>query len=130
MDSFARECDGFLCASSAAYESESLHALRSWLAETSRPVYTIGPLVPPGFGDAAGLSSVAKQKEIDSSKNGGEFQIFLDKTLKSHGEHSLIYVRKQTNHVSNVKYITVLTPFLYFRILLGLIWNPQVAEEE
>ena len=97
----ARECDGFVSVSSAAYESESLDAMRSWLAETNRPVYAVGPLVPPGYGDAAGLSPVAKKMEIDSSKNGTEFQTFLDKTLKSHGDRSLIYVHK--NHILSAK---------------------------
>ena len=66
--------------------------MRTWLAETNRPLYTIGPLVPPGFGDMAGLSAVAKQMEFKSTKNGGEVQVFLDRILKSHGKHSLIYV--------------------------------------
>ena len=65
--------------------------MRAWLAETNRPVYAVGPLVPPGFG-GSGLSETAKQTEIDSSNKGGEFQAFLDKTLKSHGTRSLIYV--------------------------------------
>jgi hypothetical protein len=77
--------------SSAAFDQEALEAMRTWLAETNRQMYAVGPLVPPGFGDR-GLSDAAKQIEIDSSAKGGEFQAFLDKTLKSHGEHSLIYV--------------------------------------
>jgi len=89
---FAQDCDGFLCVSSATYEAESLGAMRRWLGKTNRSLYAIGPLVPPGFGQAEGMSSAAKQMDIDSSKNGTEFQTFLDKTLKSHGKHSLIYV--------------------------------------
>jgi hypothetical protein len=65
--------------------------MRTWLGETNRPVYAIGPLVPPGFGDT-GLSDIAKQMEIASSKNGGEFDTFLENILKSHGERSVIYV--------------------------------------
>ena len=96
--SFARDCDGFVSVSNAAYEPESLDAMRSWLAETNRPLYAIGPLIPTGYGDASGLSSVAKQMEIDSSTNGGEVQNFLDMTLKRYGEYSLIYVCKE-NHI-------------------------------
>ena len=70
-----------------------MDAVRTWLAETNRPLYTIGPLVPPGFGDTAGLSTVAKQIELDSSKHGTEFPNFLDRILKIHGKNSLIYVR-------------------------------------
>jgi hypothetical protein len=65
--------------------------MRKWLGETSRPVYAVGPLLPPGFGDS-GLSHAAKQMDIASSQNGGEFQTFLDDMLKSHGERSVIYV--------------------------------------
>jgi hypothetical protein len=89
--SFTRECDGFVSVSSAAYDQKSLVAVRAWLGETNRPVYAIGPLIPPGFGDNQ-LSDTAKQMEIDSSANGGEFQTFLDKALTTHGTHSLIFV--------------------------------------
>jgi hypothetical protein len=89
--SFARECDGFVSVSSTAYDPISLKAMRMWLGETNRPVYAVGPLVPPGFG-GTGLSDTAKKMEIDSSNNGGEMQAFLDKILKSHGKRSLVYV--------------------------------------
>ncbi|KAF8518320.1 UDP-Glycosyltransferase/glycogen phosphorylase [Gautieria morchelliformis] len=88
---FACECDGFVSVSSAAYEPKSLEAMRAWLGETNRPVYAIGPLIPPGFGDT-GLSDVAKQMEFASSNNGDEFDTFLENQLKSHGERSVIYV--------------------------------------
>ena len=93
--SFAGECDGFVSASSAAFEQKSLGAMRTWLGETDCPVYAVGPLMPPGFG-GSGLSETAKQMEIDSSNKSGEFQAFLEKTLKSHGTRSLIYVCHST----------------------------------
>ncbi|KAF8528584.1 hypothetical protein JB92DRAFT_771289 [Gautieria morchelliformis] len=62
-----------------------------WLAKTNRLVYAVGPLIPPGFGEFA-LSDAAKQLDIASSTNGGEFQTFLDDMLKRHGERSVIYV--------------------------------------
>ncbi|KAF8459776.1 UDP-Glycosyltransferase/glycogen phosphorylase [Gautieria morchelliformis] len=88
---FACECDGFVSVSSAAYEPKSLEAMRTWLGETNRPVYAIGPLIPPGFGDT-GLSDVAKRMEFASSNNGDESNTFLENQLKSHGERSIIYV--------------------------------------
>ena len=94
--------------------------MRIWLGETNRPVYAIGPLVPPGFGDA-GLSDIATQMEIDSSKNGGEFQAFLNKTLKSHGERSLIYVDQLLDENSGV---------LTGPLFLDCIWKLLVAQEE
>ena len=65
--------------------------LRGWIAETNRPLYAIGPLIPPGFGENK-LSDVAKKMEVESSTNGNEFQTFLDKTLQSHGKHSVLFV--------------------------------------
>ncbi|KAF8515657.1 hypothetical protein JB92DRAFT_2829592 [Gautieria morchelliformis] len=40
-----------------------------WLAKTNCPVYAVGPLIPPGFGEFA-LSDAAKQLDIASSTNG------------------------------------------------------------
>lgn len=88
--SFLRECDGFVGASSAAFDQESLEAMRVWLGETNRSVYALGPIVPPGY--VTGLSDIAKQNEVASSNNGGEFESFLDDMLKGHGKHSVIYV--------------------------------------
>ena len=93
LGSFSRECDGFVSVSTSSFAPECIDAMRTWLAETNRSLYTVGPLVPPSFSDTAGLSTVAKQMEFDSSQNGNEFNIFLDRILKSHGKYSLIYVR-------------------------------------
>lgn len=90
VHSFARECDGFISASSVAYDPESLEAMRIWLGETNRPVYAVGPLVPPGFG-GTGQSERSKQMDVGSSHNGRDIQVFLDRTLKGCGKRSLIY---------------------------------------
>ena len=91
--SFSRECDGFVSVSTSNFAPECINAMRTWLAETNRSLYTFGPLVPPGSSDTAGLSTVAKQMEFDAPQNGSEFHTFLDRILKSHGKYSLIYVR-------------------------------------
>ncbi|KAF8575272.1 glycosyltransferase family 1 protein [Ramaria rubella] len=87
--SFAEECDGFISAS-LSYEAESLNATRSWLSETNRSLYVVGPLMPPGVGDV-GLSYSSKKAEVALSENGDEFDLFLDKMLQCHGERSIIY---------------------------------------
>ena len=76
------------------YERESTEAFRKWLIETgNRPLYTIGPLVPPGIGNANdGVPSGAKYFELAMSENGSGFQEFLDKIMKTHGKQSLTYV--------------------------------------
>ena len=61
----------------------------------NRPLYAIGPLIPPGFGENK-LSDVAKEMEMGLSTNGGEFQTFLDKTLQTHGKHSMLFVSHTT----------------------------------
>ena len=71
--------------------------LRGWIAKTNRPLYAIGPLIPPGFGENK-LSDVAKKMEVESSTNGNEFQTFLDKTLQSHGKHSVLFVSYTLSH--------------------------------
>ncbi|KAF8583175.1 glycosyltransferase family 1 protein [Ramaria rubella] len=83
----AQECDGFLAVSSTVYEPESLDGMRTWLSETNRSIYPIGPLTPPDS-----LSESSKKQEIEASANGDEFQIFLDKQLKKYGEKSIIYI--------------------------------------
>ncbi|KAF8577021.1 glycosyltransferase family 1 protein [Ramaria rubella] len=84
---FAQECDGFLAVSSTAYEPESFDGMRTWLSETNRSIYAIGPLTPPDS-----LSESSKKQEIEASANGDEFEVFLNRQLKKYGEKSIIYI--------------------------------------
>ncbi|KAF8532238.1 hypothetical protein JB92DRAFT_2824538 [Gautieria morchelliformis] len=54
-------------------QNEMFTTTYRWLGETNCPVYPIGPLISPGFGDT-GLSDVAKQMELACSNNGDEFK--------------------------------------------------------
>ena len=65
------------------------------MAETgNRELYIIGPLAPDGVGSVGvGLSDNAKSHELAVADNGNDCQVFMDKILGEHGEHSLIYVR-------------------------------------
>ncbi|KAF8583171.1 glycosyltransferase family 1 protein [Ramaria rubella] len=87
---FGEVCDGFVAVSSSISDAEAVDATRAWLAETNRPFYAVGPLTPPGFGGM--LSETSKKAEVASSQNGDEFEVFLDKMLKEHGEISIIYI--------------------------------------
>ncbi|KAF8587168.1 glycosyltransferase family 1 protein [Ramaria rubella] len=60
--SFAKECDDFM-STNTSYEAESLDATRTWLSETNRSLYAVGPLMPPGVG-GVGLSESSKKTEI------------------------------------------------------------------
>lgn len=75
------------------YQFEAIEALRKWLAETgNRELYVVGPLVPSEFRDARGDSSSAKSFELAMTESGSRFQAFMEKTMKTHGKQSLIYV--------------------------------------
>ena len=67
--------DGIILYTPESYEPEAVSQVEAWYKETGRPVYTCGPL----------LSSAAKAQnpEIDA---------FLDRTLATTGERSLLYV--------------------------------------
>lgn len=82
-------CDGAFLITAEPYEPEAVAAVRGWYAATGRPVYVCGPLLPPD-------SVTATAKEKQQSKEAVEISEFLDTTLKTSGEKSLLYVR----HVS------------------------------
>lgn len=68
------------------YEPEAVAAVRDWFGKTGRPVYVCGPLLPP-------TSATATAKEQQQSTEAVQIQEFLDTTLKTSGEKSLLYVR-------------------------------------
>ena len=77
-------CDGLVCAVPECFEPEAIATLREWFAETSRPVYACGPLIPHGAQAAA--------FEKAQSPEAAKIESFLDAKLASHGDHSVIYV--------------------------------------
>ncbi|EIW63121.1 UDP-Glycosyltransferase/glycogen phosphorylase [Trametes versicolor FP-101664 SS1] len=76
--------DGVLLFSSETFEPGAVAAVRAWYAETSRPAYICGPLLPSG--------SQAATNEKKLSAEAEEIQTLLDTTLKTSGEHSLLYI--------------------------------------
>ena len=78
--------DGVILTSPQSYEPESTAAMKRWFADTGRPVYLCGPLLP-GASKAA-----AVENEVKQSANGAEIQAFLDEVLDARGEKSLLYV--------------------------------------
>ncbi len=79
-------CDGILVATPDCFEpTEVLDAFQAWFAETSRKVYTVGPMLPPPGENAA-------SNEKKQSASSGEIDKFMEQTLKTHGKQSLIYV--------------------------------------
>lgn len=69
-----------------SYEPEAVKAARSWFGETGRQVYAVGPLLPA----ASKATAQANEKKLSAEAN--EIITFLDKTLKTSGKKSLVYV--------------------------------------
>ncbi len=93
-------CDGALLITAEPYEPEAVAAVKSWYAETGRPAYVCGPLLPP-------TSATATAKEKQQSTEAVEIQEFLDSTLKISGEKSLLYVCLGLNTYGVQKRLTV-----------------------
>jgi len=68
-------------ASSYAFESESLQAMKSWFADWNKELFAVGPLLPSGYG-------FTKQ----SSRGATEIENFMDRALKEYGEKSVVFV--------------------------------------
>lgn len=79
-------CDGAFLITAEPYEPEAVAAVKGWFGKTGRPAYVCGPLLPP-------TSIIATAKEKQQSTKAAEIQEFLDSTLKTSGENSLLYVR-------------------------------------
>ncbi|KAF8067710.1 UDP-Glycosyltransferase/glycogen phosphorylase [Lyophyllum atratum] len=76
------DCDGFLTATSDAYEKESLDAVRAWFGELQKPVYAVGPLLPAGY----------TSTQSDVNERNANVQVFLENALKNHGQHSVLLI--------------------------------------
>ncbi len=69
-----------------SYEPEAVAAAKAWFAETDRPAYAVGPLLP----SASKATAAANEKK--QSAESSQIQEFLDATVKTSGEKSLVYV--------------------------------------
>ncbi|KAJ7108400.1 UDP-Glycosyltransferase/glycogen phosphorylase [Mycena crocata] len=78
------ECDGIFIGTTAALEGETLAEFEGWVTGTlHKPVYSVGPLLPPGYGGGATLSITPQYNEI---------QIFLDAMQSKHGDNSVLFI--------------------------------------
>ena len=78
--------DGMALASPQSYEPSATAAMKAWFEERGRTAFLCGPLLPSG-----GKVS-ANENEIKQSAQGAEIQAFLDATLKTSDQNSLLYV--------------------------------------
>lgn len=84
------ECDGIVLLSSTAFDLEGCRTVKAWAAETNRPVYAIGPLLPD---ELFHTTQITRRDESDKSASGQEVIAFMDQIYESHGACSLLYVR-------------------------------------
>ncbi|KAI1796353.1 UDP-Glycosyltransferase/glycogen phosphorylase [Ganoderma leucocontextum] len=78
--------DGLFMFTPTSYEPEAVASAKTWFAETGRPAYAVGPLLP------SASKATAAANEGKQSAESSEIQEFLDATLKSSGEKSLVYI--------------------------------------
>ncbi|KAJ7473185.1 hypothetical protein B0H11DRAFT_2037540 [Mycena galericulata] len=77
-------CDGVVLGLGRAYEGESLVALENWATSSLHvPVYTVGPLLPPGYGERNTWSPSPRDKHI---------KLFLDDSQSKYGENSVLLI--------------------------------------
>jgi len=79
---FLMDCDGVIISTSEVYERVSLKALESWLSGLSKPLYPVGPLLPPDYGSDRTSSQIGLEHT--------EAKTFLESMLAQHGEHSVL----------------------------------------
>ena len=96
---------------SESYGPKAVAALRKWYAYTSKSAYVVGPLLPLGSHGASG--------EKVQSKEAEQIEAFLDDTLKTSGEKSLLYVSRSS--------VSVMTRWVYAAVVLDRLRIPLLA---
>ena len=83
---FFSECDAALIATSHSYEDASLLQMKSHF-KSRLPIYSIGPLLPPGYSRHSVESSESKKGQMERN-----VQVFLDGMQAKYGERSVFFV--------------------------------------
>ena len=86
---FLNECDAVLTTSSHFYEDASLTQMKLWFKSLPQdpPVYTIGPLLPPGYGCHSLENSESEKNPVQRN-----VEVFLREMQSKYGEKSVIFV--------------------------------------
>ncbi|KAJ6562255.1 UDP-Glycosyltransferase/glycogen phosphorylase, partial [Mycena capillaripes] len=78
-------CDGLFIGTAPAYDGETLVAFEIWVKETlHKPVYSVGPLLPPGYGKKQALTS--------TSPRDVEIKSFLASMGSKFGDKSVLFI--------------------------------------
>ncbi|KAJ7627934.1 hypothetical protein DFH06DRAFT_725204 [Mycena polygramma] len=77
--------DGLFVGICRAYDGETFDAFENYVRQLRKPIYPVGPLLPPGYG--------AEQKTLTSTSLGDmEAQSFLDSMGSKYGKNSVLYI--------------------------------------
>jgi hypothetical protein len=76
------ESDAIIISAARDCECEALDALDALFTSLGKPMFTLGPLLPPDYGS-----------EVVVHERNREVGNFLDATLAKYGEKSLLFVR-------------------------------------
>jgi hypothetical protein len=105
-------CDSAILSTAHAYEPVSLAAVESWFASIGKPMYTVGPLMPPN------LRASAEETEADAG-----FKTFLDGMEGKYGSHSVIFVGR------NLRFpFQVALTLIRLQISFGTVFWPTAHE--
>ncbi|EIN06277.1 UDP-Glycosyltransferase/glycogen phosphorylase [Punctularia strigosozonata HHB-11173 SS5] len=85
MYQLLRACDGIIHTDAAAYEAEFIKTFSKWFGE-DRGSYCLGPILPASEVEAA------QAGELMQSPKGQEIKQFLNKSVETHGPHSVLYI--------------------------------------
>lgn len=86
--SMLKACDGLFLNTAPAYDGETLVALEAWIKDSmDKPVYVVGPLLPPGYGTEQIQTLPGKPADAGIAS-------FLNSMRSQHGEKSVLFVRR------------------------------------
>lgn len=111
--------DGMFLFTPESYEPEAVAGVKAWYGETGRQAYVTGPLLP----SASQSNANSKEKKLSGEANA--IQTFLDETLKTSGEKSLVYVGGHRVIVARRRLIQSL-----WKISFGSIFWPVKTPEK
>ncbi|KAF8194757.1 hypothetical protein K438DRAFT_1968703 [Mycena galopus ATCC 62051] len=78
-------CDGIFVGTTPAYDGESFFAFEAWVREAlNKPVYGVGPLLPPGYG--------TRPMAPPSDPVDMKIKSFLDSMQLKHGNESVLFI--------------------------------------
>ena len=108
------ECDAAIVATSYAYESASLDALKQCFFDKQKELHVLGPLLPLGYGT---------KMQNGEEGTGNDIETFLREMLVQHGERSVFFVRFSFSLA-----FELIHKHLFSQVCFGSLFWPPVPE--